>query len=52
MTCAISWSLLATIYWSRDENGIEWPYDYYAAERGRLHLLRATAVEGEFDIVI
>ena len=60
-----TWSLLATVYWSRDEDGIWWskvllesafepPYVYYAplSLRGRLHFVRDTAGEKEFDIVI
>ena len=58
-------SLLATVYWSRDEDGIGWskfllesalelPYVYYAPPllRDRLHLVRDTAEEKEFDIAI
>ena len=58
MRCTISWSLPATVYWSRDEDGIEWSkfllesalecqYVYYTPPslRGRLHLARDTAVE-------
>ena len=61
----ISWSLLATVYWSRDENGIGWsnflresalecPYVHHAPPllRNRLHLVRDTAAEKEFDIAI
>ena len=67
MGCTISWGLLATVYWSRDEDGIGWSkfllesalecpfkYVYYAPPllRGRLHLLWDTAAEKEFDIAI
>ena len=65
MRCAISWSLLATVYLSRVEDGIEWskillesahecPYVYYTPPllSSRFHLLRDTAVEKEFDIAI
>ena len=61
----ISWSLLANVYWSRDEDGIGWskfllepafecPYVYYASLllRGRLHLVRDTAPEKECDVAI
>ena len=53
MRCTISWSLLATVYLSGDENGIggskfllesalECPYVYYALPllRDRLHFVR------------
>ena len=59
------WSLLATVYWSRDGDEIGWskllldsalecPYVYSACPllRGRLHLVRDTAAEKEFDIAI
>ena len=65
MRCTVSWSLLATVYWSSDEDGIGWskfllksalecPYFYHGAPllRDRLHLVRDTAVEKEFDIAI
>ena len=58
MRGTISWILLATIYWSRNENGIWWskillksaleyPCVYYAPPllRGKLHLGRDTAGE-------
>ena len=61
----MSWSLLATAYWLRDEDGIEWsnfllefalefPYVYYVPPllSDRLHLARDTAAEEEFDIAI
>ena len=63
MRCTISWSLLATVHLSRDEDGIGWSdlllkfaleclYAYYAPTllRSRLHLVRDTAAEKEFDI--
>ena len=50
MRRTISWSLLVTVYWSRDEDGIgvcafECTYVYYAPPwlRGRLHLVRHAA---------
>ena len=65
MRCAVSWSLPATVYWSRDEDGIggskfllesalDCPYVYYALPllRDTLHLVRDTAAEKEFDIAI
>ena len=58
MKCTISWSLLATVYWSRDEDGIglskfllesalECPYVYNAPPllKARLHFVRDTAAE-------
>ena len=58
MRCTISWSLLATVYWSRDEDGIIWSkfllesaleclYVHYAPPfwRGRLLNVRETAAE-------
>ena len=58
MRYTISWSLLATVYLSRDEDGIWWsnfllesafklPYVYYATSllRGRLHLISHAAAE-------
>ena len=63
----ISWSLPATVYLSRDEDGIGWSkfflefalecsYVYYASPpspilRDRLHLVRDTAAEKQFDIL-
>ena len=57
--------MLLVCYWSRDEDEIGWskflpestldrPYVYYAPPflRGRLHLVRDTAAEKEFDIAI
>ena len=65
MRCTIPWSLLATVYWSRDEDGIrlpkfllesalECPYVYYNPPllRGRLHLVRDTGAEKEFDVLM
>ena len=65
MRCTISWSLLAPVYWSRDEDGIklskflresalECLYVYYVPPllRGGLYLARDTAAEREFDIAI
>ena len=65
MRCTTSWSLLATVYWSRDEHGIKWlkfllqsglecPCVYYAHPllKSRLHLIRDTAAEKEFDIAM
>ena len=61
----ISWSLLATVYWLRDEDEIRWskfiqesalecPYIYYTPPllRGRLYLVRDTAAEKEFDMAM
>ena len=62
MKYKISWSLLATVYWSREE--MEWmikvflleicPYVYYVHPliKGRLHLVRDTAAEKEVDIAV
>ena len=63
--CTVSWSLLTTVYWSRDEDGIGWskclmefilerPYIYYYPPllRGMAHLVRDTAVKKEFDFAI
>ena len=56
--------MLLVCYWSRDEeigwskflpeSTLERPYVYYAAPflRGRLHLVRDTAAEKEFDTAI
>ena len=63
MRCTISWSLLATVYRSRDEDGIGWskfllepvleyPYVYYVPALLRGRLVRDTAAEGESDIAI
>ena len=65
MRCTISWSLLAIVYFTRDEDRIglwnillefsfECPYVYYAPPllRGSLHLVRDTAAEKEFDIAM
>ena len=65
MRCTISWSLLATVYWSRDEDEIGWSkfylesalersYDYYTLSllRSRLYLVRDTAAVKECDIAI
>ena len=65
MRCTISWSLLATVYWLRDEGGIGWstllqesalecPYVCYASplKKSRLHLVRDAAAEKECDIAI
>ena len=61
----ISWSLLATVYWLRDEDEIRWskfiqesalecPYIYYTPPLlwGRLYLVRDTAAEKEFDMAM
>ena len=53
MRCTISWSLLAIVYWSRDEGEIGWskfllefalkcPHIYYVAPllKGSLHLIK------------
>ena len=65
MRCTISWSLLAIVYFTRDEDRIglsnfflefafECPYVYYAPPllRGSFHLVRDTAAEKESDIAI
>ena len=65
MRCTISWSLLAAVYLSRDEGEIGWlkfllesalecPYFYHVPPllRGRLHLVRDTAREKDFDIAM
>ena len=59
MRRTISWNVLATDYWSRDEDEVGWskflmksalefPYFYYAPPllRGKLHVVRDTAAEG------
>ena len=61
----VSWSLLTTVYWSRDEGGIggskfllkfalECSHAYYVPSllRGRLHLVRDTPAEKEFNISV
>ena len=58
MRCTVSWNLLATVYWSRDEVGVGWSkflqefalqasgYVWLRiAAYGRLHLVRDTAAE-------
>ena len=68
MRCRISWSLPHTAYWLSDEDRIGWfdelnflletsleyLYVYCALSllKGRLHLVRDTAAEKEFDIAI
>ena len=65
MRCTISWGQLASVYWLRDEDGIgrskfilgsalECTYIYHASAflRGRIHLVRDTAAENEFNIAI
>ena len=68
MRCTMSssvHSLLATVYWSSDEDGIEWskllsepalecPYVYHATLllSSRFHLVIDTAAEKEFDTAI
>ena len=63
MRCILSSSLLATVYWSRDEDGIGWsklllesalecPYVYSALPllRDRLHLVRDTAEKNSLTL--
>ena len=63
MRCIISESLLATVYWSRDEDRIRWSkfllesviecsniYHAPPLLKDRLHLVRDAAAEKEFDI--
>ena len=65
MRCTISCILLVTVYWSRHEDGIGWskfflksalkyPCVYYASPllKGRVHLVRDTVTEKEFDIAL
>ena len=65
MRYTISWSMLSTVYWSRDEGGIGWSkfllepalecsFVYYVAPllRGRLYVIKDTATEKEFDVAI
>ena len=62
MIRTISWSLLATVYWSRDENRIGWwkvllestleRLLFSPLLRVRLRLVRDTAAEKDFDIIL
>ena len=62
MRCTISWSLLGTVYLSRDKDGIGWwkvfagvcPWMSIAAPllRGKLYLVIDTAEEKEFEVAI
>ena len=62
MRYTISWSMLSTVYWSRDEGGNGWSkfllepalecsYVYYVANllRGRLYVIKDTATEKELQ---
>ena len=62
MKRTISWRLLATVYWSRDEMEMDnqsfsagdCPHVYYVPPliRSRLYLVKDTATEKEVDIAI
>ena len=62
MMRTISWSLSATVYWSRDEDPIGWwkvllestleRLLFSPLLRARLRLVRDTAAEKDFDIIL